>query len=71
MDVSNANLLVIEQAGELWFPLNKTQPSVVCKAIGSLLFPDFVCVYKGVNLGDLHQLIFRCFYLVDHRMGFH
>ena len=46
VDVSNGNLLVIGQAGELWFPPSKTQPNVVCKAIFSLLFPGFISVYR-------------------------
>ena len=36
VDVSNADLLVIEQVDVLWFPPNKTQPNVLCNAIGLL-----------------------------------
>ena len=44
--------MVTGQAGEFWFPPNKTQPNVLRKAIGSL-FP-ILLLYIGVYLGDLH-----------------
>ena len=66
------------QFSDYLFPLNNTQPNVVCNATGSLWFLDLVSIYKErfgwsalTNNSMFFTLIVQCFHFLQDQMEYH